>query len=123
MQVVIDKYLRNATRETSTIDSPEGMTFQPKTVTPQISAKRRTMPVCVFLLDVIDGARFQVQIDTGFGDALTPGPEDLAGRRAVVASCALIFPVAVPAVSAVQIDTPAAALSPASLQRFDKAPF
>lgn len=31
----------------------------------------------VILLGVIDGARCQVQIDIGFGDAVTPGPEDV----------------------------------------------
>ena len=33
--------------------------------------------VRVMLLGVIDGARCQIQIDIGFGDAVTPGPEDV----------------------------------------------
>lgn len=33
--------------------------------------------VRVILLGVIDGARCQIQIDIGFGDAVTPGPEDV----------------------------------------------
>ena len=31
----------------------------------------------VMLLGVIDGARCQIQIDIGFGDAVTPGPDDV----------------------------------------------
>lgn len=54
------------------------MTFQPDTVhAAGIRNEAKFAGVRVMLLGVIDGGRCQIQIDIGFGDAMTPGPEDV----------------------------------------------
>ncbi len=65
-------------REICAIETHDGVAFQPYTV--QAAETRKEVNyagVCVMLLGVIDGARCQIRIDIGFGDAVTPGPEDV----------------------------------------------
>lgn len=54
------------------------MTFQPDTVRAvEIRKDANYAGARVMLLGVIDGARCQMQVDIGFGDAVTPGPENV----------------------------------------------
>lgn len=65
-------------REICAIDTNDGVAFQPDSV--QVAEIRKVANyagVRVMLLGVIDDARCQIQIDIGFGDAVTPGPEDV----------------------------------------------
>lgn len=65
-------------KEICKIEAFDGVTFQPNTVhTSEIRKEANYAGVRVMLLGVIDGARCQIQIDIGFGDAVTPGPEDV----------------------------------------------
>lgn len=65
-------------REICTIETHDGVTFQPGNVhAAEIRKEANYAGVRVMLLGVIDGARCQVQIDIGFGDAVTPGPENV----------------------------------------------
>lgn len=65
-------------REICTIETHDGVAFQPDTVhAAEIRKEANYAGVRVMLLGVIDGARCQIQIDIGFGDAVTPGPEDV----------------------------------------------
>lgn len=65
-------------REICTIETHDGVTFQPDTVhAAEIRKEANYAGVRVMLLGVIDGARCQIQIDIGFGDAVTPGPQDV----------------------------------------------
>lgn len=69
-------HLETTFRNVCTVDAEDGVTFRPDTV--QAAAIRKEANyagVRVTLLGLIDGARCQVQIDIGFGDAVTPGPE------------------------------------------------
>lgn len=65
-------------RDICTIEIPDGVTFQPDTVhAAEIRKEANYSGVRVTLLGMIDGARCKIQIDIGFGDAITPGPEDV----------------------------------------------
>lgn len=65
-------------KEICTIETLDGVAFQSDTVqTAEIRKDANYAGVRVKLLGVIDGARCQIQIDIGFGDAVTPGPEDV----------------------------------------------
>ena len=65
-------------REICTIETHDGVAFQPDTVhAAEIRKEANYAGVRVMLLSVIDGARCQIQIDIGFGDAVTLGPEDV----------------------------------------------
>ncbi|QIB66505.1 nucleotidyl transferase AbiEii/AbiGii toxin family protein [Kineobactrum salinum] len=65
-------------REICTIESHDGVVFQPDTVhAAEIRKEANYAGVRVMLLGVIDSARCQIQIDIGFGDAVTPSPEDV----------------------------------------------
>lgn len=65
-------------KEICAIETLDGVTFQPDTVhAAEIRKEANYAGVRVMLLGVIDGARCQIQIDIGFGDAVTPGPEDV----------------------------------------------
>ena len=65
-------------KEICAIETLDGVTFQPDTVrAAEIRKEADYAGVRVMLLGVIDGARCQIQIDIGFGDAVTPGPEDV----------------------------------------------
>ncbi len=59
------------------IDTPDGVAFQSDTVrASEIRKEANYSGVRVTLLGLIDGARCQVQVDIGFGDAVTPEPEN-----------------------------------------------
>ncbi len=65
-------------REICAIETHDGVAFQADTVrAAEIRKEASYAGVRVTLLGVIDGARCQIQIDIGFGDAVTPGPEDV----------------------------------------------
>ena len=65
-------------REICVIENHDGVAFRPDTVhATEIRKVANYAGVRVTLLGVIDGARCQIQIDIGFGDAVTPGPEDV----------------------------------------------
>lgn len=65
-------------RQISLIETFDGVTFHPDSVrAAEIRKEADYAGVRVTLLGVIDGARCQIQIDIGFGDAVTPGPEDV----------------------------------------------
>ncbi len=65
-------------REICAIETHDGVVFQPDTVqAAEIRKEANYAGVRVMLLGVIDGARCPIQIDIGFGDAVTPGPEDV----------------------------------------------
>lgn len=60
------------------IETNDGVAFQPDTVhAEEIRKEANYAGVRVILLGVIDGARCHIQIDIGFGDAVTPGPEEV----------------------------------------------
>ena len=57
------------------IDVPDGMVYQAASVRAvEIRKEAQYDGVRVTLLGLLDGARCQVQVDIGFGDAVTPGP-------------------------------------------------
>ena len=65
-------------REICSIETHDGVVFQPGTVhAAEIRKGAIYSGVRVMLLGVIDGARCQIQIDIGFGDTVTPAPEDV----------------------------------------------
>lgn len=60
------------------VDADDGATFRPDTVqAAEIRKDANYAGVRVTLLGLIDSARCPIQIDIGFGDAVTPGPEDV----------------------------------------------
>ncbi|WP_273821494.1 nucleotidyl transferase AbiEii/AbiGii toxin family protein [Pseudomonas asplenii] len=65
-------------KELCTIEINDGVTFQPDTVhAAEIRKEANYAGVRVMLRGVIDGARCLIQVDIGFGDAVTPGPEEV----------------------------------------------
>jgi hypothetical protein len=65
-------------KEICMIETQDGVTFRPDTVhAAEIRKEANYAGVRVMLLGLIDGARCQIQVDIGFGDAVTPGPEDI----------------------------------------------
>lgn len=65
-------------KEICAIESPDGVAFRPDTVhAAEICKQANDAGVRVMFLGVVDGARCQIQIDIGFSDAGTPGPEDV----------------------------------------------
>ncbi|MCL2644997.1 MAG: nucleotidyl transferase AbiEii/AbiGii toxin family protein [Betaproteobacteria bacterium] len=69
--------LENLFREISQIESDDGIVFQADTVkAAEIRKEGNYAGVRVTLLGILDGARCPVQVDIGFGDAVTPDPED-----------------------------------------------
>ena len=65
-------------KEICTIESHDGVAFQPDTAhAAEIRKEANYAGIRVMLLCMIDGARCQIQIDIGFGDAVTPGPEEV----------------------------------------------
>lgn len=60
------------------LETDDGVTFRPDSVqAAEIRKEANYGGVRVTLLGLIDGARCPIQIDIGFGDAVTPGPEDV----------------------------------------------
>lgn len=65
-------------REISQIASDDGIAFQADTVkAAEIRKEAHYAGVRVTLLGLLDNARCPVQIDIGFGDAVTPAPENV----------------------------------------------
>lgn len=65
-------------KELCAIETNDGVIFQPDTVhAAEIRKEANYAGVRVMLRSVIDGARCLIQIDIGFGDAVTPGPEEV----------------------------------------------
>lgn len=61
------------------IDADDGVIFRADSVQAiEIRKDANYAGVRITLLGLIDGARCPVQIDIGFGDAVTPGPEDVS---------------------------------------------
>ncbi len=70
-------HLENLFREISRIESNDGIVFQPDMVkATEIRTDANYAGVRVTLLGLLDEARCPVQIDIGFGDAVTPDPEE-----------------------------------------------
>ena len=71
-------HIEGVFREICVIETRDGVVFQPDTVhAAEIRKEANYAGVRIMLLGVIDGARCRIQIDIGFGDAVTPGPEDV----------------------------------------------
>ncbi|MDL2321395.1 nucleotidyl transferase AbiEii/AbiGii toxin family protein [Desulfosarcina sp. OttesenSCG-928-B08] len=71
-------HIKSVFKEICMIETHDGVTFQPDTVqVDKIRKEANDAGVRVKLIGVIDSARCQIQIDIGFGDAVTPGPEDV----------------------------------------------
>lgn len=65
-------------REVCSIDVQDGVVFQAETVrATEIRKEANYAGVRVLLQATLDGARCQIQADIGFGDAVTPGPEEV----------------------------------------------
>lgn len=65
-------------REICTLETHDGVAFQSDSVhASEIRKDASYAGVRVTLRALIDGARCRIQIDIGFGDAVTPGPEDV----------------------------------------------
>lgn len=63
-------------REVCALECDDGMRFDPATVRAvEIRKEANYAGVRVTLLGVLDGARCMLQIDVGYGDAVTPEPE------------------------------------------------
>lgn len=71
-------YLENLFREVSQIADDDGIIFQPDSVKAvEIRKDAGYAGVRVTLLGLLDNARCPIQIDIGFGDAVTPAPETM----------------------------------------------
>lgn len=71
-------HLEGVFKEICAIDTGDGVTLRPDTVqATEIRKEANYAGVRVTLLGLIDGARCPIQVDIGFGDAVTPGPEDV----------------------------------------------
>lgn len=65
-----------AFRDICTVELDDGIRFQPDSVHAEdIRKEANYSGVRVTLIGLLDGARCHVQVDVGFGDAVTPGPE------------------------------------------------
>ncbi len=71
-------HLEKLFREVSQIAVEDGIAFQPDSVkAAEIRKEANYAGVRVTLLGLLDNARCPVQIDIGFGDAVTPAPENV----------------------------------------------
>jgi len=71
-------HLETIFRDICRVDAEDGVMFRPDTVQAAETRKEANYAgVRVTLLGLIDCARCPVQIDIGFGDAVTPGPEEV----------------------------------------------
>jgi len=69
-------HLESLFKAVSAINTDDGVIFQPDTVqAAEIRKDANYAGVRVTLIGLIDGARCPIQIDIGFGDAVTPEPE------------------------------------------------
>ena len=65
--------LENTFREICTIDGEDGLEFPAETIKgAEIRADKIYQVVRITLLGLLDGARIPLQVDVGFGDAVTP---------------------------------------------------
>jgi len=71
-------HLETIFKDVCMMDTEDGVTFRPDTVqAAEIRKEANYAGVRVTLLGLIDGARCPIQLDIGFGDAVTPGPEEV----------------------------------------------
>ncbi|KPA98908.1 nucleotidyl transferase AbiEii/AbiGii toxin family protein [Pseudomonas asplenii] len=71
-------HIEDLFKELCTIETNDGVIFEPDTVhAAEIRKEANYAGVRVMLRGVIDGARCLIQVDIGFGDAVTPGPEEV----------------------------------------------
>ncbi|MFV0678788.1 nucleotidyl transferase AbiEii/AbiGii toxin family protein [Ottowia sp.] len=71
-------HLEKLFREISQIASDDGIVFQADSVkAAEIRKEANYAGVRVTMIGLLDGARCPVQIDIGFGDAVTPAPENV----------------------------------------------
>ena len=71
-------HLEDLFRRISQIASDDGIVFQADSVkAAEIRKEANYAGVRVTMIGVLDGARCPVQIDIGFGDAVTPGPDNV----------------------------------------------
>ena len=71
-------HLEDHFREISQIASDDGIVFQADSVkAAEIRKEANYAGIRVTMLGLLDGARCLVQIDIGFGDAVTPAPENV----------------------------------------------
>jgi len=69
--------IANTFREVCSITVTDGVVFEPDSVkTLEIRNEANYPGVRVTLLAIVDGARCHIQADIGFGDAVSPGPEE-----------------------------------------------
>lgn len=70
--------LKSIFEDVVAIDADDGVDFRPGTVkADEIRKEANYAGIRVTLLALIDGARVSIQLDIGFGDAVTPGPEEV----------------------------------------------
>lgn len=70
-------HTENAFKEICILEYNDGVIFQAESLRAvEIRTNANYAGVRVTLLGIIENARCQIQIDIGFGDAVTPGPED-----------------------------------------------
>jgi predicted nucleotidyltransferase component of viral defense system len=71
--------LRDVIRRVSLIESDDGMTFDPASVTvEEIREEARYGGLRARVMGFLGKAKCHLQIDVGYGDAVTPGAEDVA---------------------------------------------
>ncbi|MEI6459256.1 MAG: nucleotidyl transferase AbiEii/AbiGii toxin family protein [Pseudomonadota bacterium] len=71
-------HLENLFRQISQIACDDGIVFQADSVkAAEIRKEANYAGVRVTMIGLLDGARCSVQIDIGFGDAVTPGPDNV----------------------------------------------
>jgi hypothetical protein len=72
-------HLETIFKDVCMMDTADGVTFRLDTVqAAKIRKEANYAVVRVTFIGLIDGARCPVQIDIGFGDAVTPGPEEVS---------------------------------------------
>jgi hypothetical protein len=70
-------HIEEVFKEICRIEVQDGVIFQAETVhATEIRKEANYLGVRVIFLGVIDGARCNIQVDIGFGDAVTPGAEN-----------------------------------------------
>jgi len=69
--------LESVVRDACTIDVPDGVSYQPASIRiREIREDARYAGLRVTLTGTLKNARCPVQLDVGYGDAVTPGPEE-----------------------------------------------
>lgn len=69
-------YLEGVFRQFCNVDAPDGMAFDPDSVRVTEIREQANYPGArVTMLAYLNGAEIGVQVDIGFGDVVTPGPE------------------------------------------------